>query len=52
VAARDAPVGGHAEEAFERGGKTRDVFGRDALQILIAADGAMRGELAGNRREA
>jgi len=52
VAAWDAPVCGHAQKALERSGKARDVFRRDALEIVIAADGAVSGEFAGNRIEA
>jgi hypothetical protein len=52
VAARDAPVGRHAEEALERSGKAGYMFGSDALEIVIAANGAMRGKFAGNRNEA
>jgi len=52
VAARNASVGRHAEEAFERGGKAGYMFGGNALEIVITADRAMRGKFAGNRREA
>jgi len=52
VAAWDAPVCRHAQKALERGEKAGDVFRRDALEIAIAADGAVGGESAGNRREA
>ena len=51
VAAWDAPVGGHAQKALERGGKARDVFRGYALEILISANGAVRREFAGYRRE-
>ena len=50
VATGDAAVGGHAEEALERGGKAGHVFGCDALQIVIAADGAVSGKAVGERR--
>jgi hypothetical protein len=50
VTARDAAVGRHAEEAFERSGKAGYMFGSDTLEIVIAANGAMRGKFAGNRR--
>jgi len=46
VAARDAPVGRHAEEAFERSGKASYMFRSDTLEIVIAANGAMRGKFA------
>jgi hypothetical protein len=52
VAARDTPVGRHAEETFERSGKAGHMFGSDALESVIATNGAMRGKFAGNRREA
>jgi len=50
VATGDAAVGGHAEEALQRGGKAGYVFGCDALQFVIAADGAVSGKAVGERR--
>ena len=52
VAARDAAVGGHAQQAFERCGEAGYVFGGDALEVVIAADRAVGGELARNWRKA
>jgi hypothetical protein len=52
VAAWDAPVCRHAQKALERRKKARDVFRRDAPEILVAADGTVSGEFAGNRSEA
>jgi len=52
VAAWDAPVCRHAQKALERSGKAGDVFRRDALEVVIAADGAVSGEFARNRSEA
>jgi len=50
VATGDAAVGGHAEEALERGGKAVHVFGSDALQIVIAADRAVSRKAVGEGR--
>ena len=50
VAAGDAAVCGHAQEALEPGGKSGDMLGCDALEIVIAADGAVGAETVGQRR--
>ena len=52
VAAGNATIGGHTEQAFERSGKAGYVLWSDALEILIAADSAMSGKAVGERRGA
>ena len=47
----DAAIGGHAEKALERGRKAGYVFGRYALQLVIAADGAVSAKFGGDRNE-
>jgi hypothetical protein len=47
VAARDTAVSGHAEQALEQREEASDVFGSDALEITIAANGAVSGKLVG-----
>ena len=52
VPARDAAVGRHAKETFEGSGEAGYVFGSDALEITIAANGTVSRKFAGNRNQA
>ena len=47
VATGDAAVGGHAEEPFEGCREAGDVLGGNALELVVAADGAVRGKAVG-----
>jgi hypothetical protein len=49
VTAGDAAVGGHPEEALESGSKAGDMLWGDAFEVVIAADGAVRGKAVGKR---
>jgi len=44
VAARDATVSGHTEKTLAGSPKAGDVLGRNALEVVIAADRAMCGK--------
>ena len=50
MTAGDATVGGHPEKALERRGEAGYVLGGDALEILIPAYRAVRGEAVGEWR--
>ncbi len=47
VAARITAVSGHAEPALEQRKEASDMFGSDALEITIAANGTVSGKLVG-----